>query len=142
MSEQHTPRKLRLERDPMHFDSMTSLRGGEHRMHLGLPDELMIEVGGWSPAGEANARRLKACWDLLTDVPTKEIEAAANYGSSWGKTGLELAAVTAQRDELLEALKCLLSLDDDHQRGACDQDVCAEVQRARAAIAKVEGGGV
>ena len=100
MSEQHTPGELRLERDPMHFDYMTSLRGGEHRMHLGLPDELMIEVGGWSPAGEANARRLVALWNLLVDVSTNEIEAAANYGAAWGKTGLELAAVTAKLEQL------------------------------------------
>lgn len=119
MSEQHTQGKLRLERDPMHFDSMSSIRGGEHRMHLGLPDELMIEVGGWSPAQEANARRVKACWDLLVDVPTKEIEAAANYGASWGKTGLELAALTVK----LEALK-------------------AENTRLRAELEAVGAGGV
>lgn len=45
----------------------------------------------------------------------------------------------AAAPELLEALKGLLELDDDHQRGADDQDVCLEVRKARAAIAKAEG---
>ena len=50
------------------------------------------------------------------------------------------ARLIAAAPELLQALQGMLSLDEDHhQRGACDEDVCAEVQAARAAIAKATG---
>lgn len=51
----------------------------------------------------------------------------------------ENARLIAAAPELLEALKLLLSLDDAHQRGDDDCDVCAEVQAARNAIAKATG---
>ena len=42
--------------------------------------------------------------------------------------------------ELLEALRGMLALDEEHhQRGHCDDDVCAEVRKALAAIAKATG---
>ena len=42
--------------------------------------------------------------------------------------------------ELLEALRGMLALDEEHhQRGHCDDDVCTEVRKARAAIAKATG---
>lgn len=147
MSEQHTPGKLRLERDPMHFDSMSSIRGGEHREHLGPPDELMIEVGGWSPAQEANARRLAACWNALDGISTSQIEAAARSGS----IAYALHKVISQREELLEALKkaeAALSDIGDAEREPGDDVAWCEARAAqslpfiRAAIAKVEGGGV
>lgn len=50
------------------------------------------------------------------------------------------ARLISAAPELLEALQGMLSLDDEHQRGADDQDVCFEVQQARAAIAKATGG--
>ena len=40
--------------------------------------------------------------------------------------------------ELVEALEMLLRLDEEHQRGADDEDVCFEVRKARAALAKLE----
>ena len=46
----------------------------------------------------------------------------------------------AAAPELLEALRGMLALDEEHhQRGHCDDDVCAEVRKARAAIAKATG---
>jgi len=49
-------------------------------------------------------------------------------------------AVKSERDELLEALKAMVALDEDqHQRHQGDEDVCREVQQARAAIAKAGG---
>ena len=50
------------------------------------------------------------------------------------------ARLIAAAPELLEALRGMLELDEDHhQRGHCDDDVCAEVLKARAAIAKATG---
>lgn len=49
------------------------------------------------------------------------------------------ARLIAAAPELLEALRGMLALDEEHhQRGHCD-DVCAEVLKARAAIAKATG---
>ena len=50
------------------------------------------------------------------------------------------ARLIAAAPELLEALHGMLALDEEHhQRGHCDDDVCAEVRKARAAIAKATG---
>jgi hypothetical protein len=49
------------------------------------------------------------------------------------------ARLIAAAPDLMDALKALLSLDDDHQRGSGDEDVCQEVRMARAAIAKATG---
>jgi hypothetical protein len=49
------------------------------------------------------------------------------------------ARLIAAAPDLMDALKALLSLDDDHQRGKGDEDVCQEVRMARAAIAKATG---
>ncbi len=50
------------------------------------------------------------------------------------------ARLIAAAPELLEALRGMLALDEEHhQRGHCDDDVCAEVRKALAAIAKATG---
>lgn len=49
------------------------------------------------------------------------------------------SSLIAAAPELLEALRGMLSLDEAHQRGHADEDVCAEVRAARAAIAKATG---
>lgn len=49
----------------------------------------------------------------------------------------DIAKMEVQRDELLAALKGMLYLDEaNHQRYPGDDDICAEVQAAREAIAK------
>lgn len=46
----------------------------------------------------------------------------------------------ALRRDLLAALQAMLALDEEHhQRGHDDDDVCSEVQAARAAAAKAAG---
>lgn len=50
------------------------------------------------------------------------------------------ARLIAAAPELLDALRGLLALEEENLRGYDDIDVCAEVQFARAAIAKAEGG--
>ena len=47
----------------------------------------------------------------------------------------ELAASREREARMRGALRNLLALDVDHQRGADDEDVCAEVCEARAALA-------
>ena len=50
------------------------------------------------------------------------------------------ARLIAAAPELLEALEGMLAIDqENHQRGHDDDDVCKEVQTARAAIAKAKG---
>lgn len=48
----------------------------------------------------------------------------------------ELAASREREARMRGALRNLLALDVDHQRGADDEDVCAEVCEARAALAE------
>ena len=47
----------------------------------------------------------------------------------------ELAVSREREVRMRGALRNLLALDADHQRGADDEDVCAEVREARAAAA-------
>lgn len=47
-----------------------------------------------------------------------------------------LAACREREARMRGALRNLLALDADHQRGADDEDVCAEVREARAALAE------
>ena len=57
-------------------------------------------------------------------------------------TGVSLANLNLMlaAPELLDALRGMLALDyEHHQRGHCDDDVCTEVRKARAAIAKATG---
>ncbi len=55
------------------------------------------------------------------------------------KAAQELRRLDEVNEELLEALKAMVALDEDqHQRFPGDEDVCQEVQQARAAIAKAE----
>lgn len=57
-----------------------------------------------------------------------------------GESAKELRRLHEVNQELLEALRGMLALDEEHhQRGHCDDDVCAEVRKARAAIAKATG---
>lgn len=48
----------------------------------------------------------------------------------------ELAASREREARMRKALRNLLALDVDHQRGADDEDVCAEVREARAVLAE------
>lgn len=52
----------------------------------------------------------------------------------------ELRRLYSVNQALLEALRGMLALDDEHhQRGHCDDDVCTEIRKAREAIAKATG---
>lgn len=55
--------------------------------------------------------------------------------------GAANARLIAAAPELYEALEMLLRLDEEHQRGADDDDVCFEVRTAKTALAKARGEG-
>ena len=63
-----------------------------------------------------------------------------DYPEKGSEAMMANARLIAAAPELLEALRGMLALDEEHhQRGHCDDDVCAEVRKARAAIAKAKG---
>ena len=64
-----------------------------------------------------------------------------SLSSKWDKqAAAELRRLYSVNQALLEALRGMLALDEEHhQRGHCDDDVCTEVRKARAAIAKATG---
>ena len=85
--------------------------------------------------GNRNAIRLAACWNASIGIPTAELEAAAD-----GRLLNIFEGLISERDELLEALKDVLSWLDDGNRDlsyACRIDV----KNARTAIARAEKGG-
>lgn len=63
-------------------------------------------------------------------------EAATKLSAETYDLETELAASREREARMRGALRNLLALDVDHQRGADDEDVCAEVCEARAALAE------
>jgi len=146
MSGQHTPGKVRL--------------------HSKYPQDVVTDDGMYTLArtlpqptiavAEANARRIVACWNMLSGDTTEDIEANVLpdaldlLETHIGRMQENLATITAnynslldqaqelhrQRDMLLTALTFLCSrIEVD---GATPLD-SAEYRQARAAIAKAEG---
>lgn len=77
---------------------------------LGMPIDvarLNLTVGHYE-SEEANARRIVACVNACKGLPTKELEELGIVGVVGRELidlDAKLAAITAQRDELLKALK-------------------------------------
>lgn len=117
---QHTPGCIRYDYEPGYCGEFLFQNG---TMLCSFFDEPRKE----------DARRLVACWNLLEGVPTEKIEQSSDYGSSWGKCGLELAAITAQRDELVAALRKAVEWNEEVM------PTPDWVYEARAAISKAEG---
>jgi len=63
----HTPGPWELKRDPMHYDTLTSIEGGGKNSRFGLPRELMVEIGGYAgnQTAESNARLIAAAPEML-----------------------------------------------------------------------------
>lgn len=91
---------------------------------------------------EADARRLVACWNMLEGETTENIEANPlpamldKLESHIESIETNFLKVAAQRDELLAALKDVLAWGTDENY----QHARASSEKARAAIAKAEGG--
>lgn len=77
---------------------------------------------------ETNGRRLVACWNACDGIRTEALEQRAHLLKAYDD---QLAIVTAQRDELLAALKWVVRISDE---GGYPDGKC--LQEARAAIAK------
>lgn len=134
MNAQHTPGRLKVQHPH------AGERGWEIAFEPGL-EQVCQDVT------EANARRLAACWNALIDLPQEALD------GGWTRAGLEAHAlkVEQQRDELLAALKeCV----EDSEQAVTDYlqkygfsyrperltAMSETVAKARAAIAKAEGG--
>lgn len=97
----HTPGPWRLEADPCHFDSLTTVTGGQ-RMNA-HPNAwpaypLTVQVGGMASVKEAqaNARRIVACVNACEGFSIEELEGADLF-----KDSIESGNLI---NELLEAL--------------------------------------
>ena len=89
---------------------------------------LKVAKGLGSSSDKALARRMVACWNLLLPFEIEEIE-----------SGIDLAELKNQRDELLEALKKIANIEenlDGADWGSIDEAWVA----VHTAISKVEGG--
>lgn len=65
---------------------------------------------------------------------------AAGEAAGYARGLREMRDCREREARMRGALRNLLALDVDHQRGADDEDVCAEVREARAALAEVAQG--
>lgn len=76
------------------------------------------------------------CWHP-TPQPTLDVAGQLlQQSEETHRLRAELAAGREREARMRGALRNLLALDVDHQRGADDEDVCAEVREARAALAE------
>lgn len=63
----HTPGPWEIEFDPWHFDTASTVVGGEKVKAKGIGQQMLVQVGGWaSPTEqEANARLIATAPELL-----------------------------------------------------------------------------
>ena len=128
MSAQHTQGRVKVQ----HPDA--GERGWEVAFEPGL-ERLCADIT------EANARRLVACWNALQDFSTEALEHRSHLLKAEDD---QIAMLTTQRDELLEALKKtaehIEAMIIEHKPLRFKQHCWQQARNARAAIAKVEGG--
>ena len=92
-------------------------------------DWAIVTVGGSPQVVEFFVRRDGDSVAIASDIVDPDT----------GVRSAENARLIAAAPDLLSAVIGLLHLDTDHQRGADDDDVCAEVRAAREAVAKAVG---
>lgn len=87
---------------------------------------------------EANARRIVACINACSHIPTDRLEMAMPGQMKSSLDGLcdSVEQLTAQRDELLAVLDSIIDLHDSASRG---KQVAETIGKARAVIQKVRG---
>lgn len=112
----HTPGPWSCERDPCHFDTLSTVVGGDNSARKGISRQMIVDVGGWAEwrEQEANARLIAAAPELL---------AACKAVADWWH---EHEYDTVLGDDGIE-----ISVYDSEPK---------MVKLARAAIAKAEGG--
>ncbi len=110
------------------------------RLHVAGQDKVQIRsdehqiAKAWSFAGKTgqeNARRLAACWNACEGLHTESLERNKPLGD-------QLVDAINQRDELLEALKQMVSIVVIHSNATGNNFAWAELDEARAAIAKCQ----
>ena len=89
-------------------------------------------------SGAANARRIVACVNACEGFSIEELEGANLFKDSI-ESDAEIRELKKQRDELLEALKQMVSIVEIHSRSTKNNFAWAEMDEARAAIAKAGG---
>jgi hypothetical protein len=133
MSEQHTPGLL-IPHDPTY--ALHAIRCEKGR--------IVADVGysGTKERDITNARRLAACWNACDLMPTEDVERLADIGQGVMNLVVTAADLKAerdqartQRDQLLDALKALLSEHAVPSSGCKDRPA---YEQARAAIAACE----
>jgi hypothetical protein len=111
-------------------------RGGKLGHGILLVDGGPVAVaysGNVRSDGEANARRLIACWNALSGISSEEVERLGEHGHF-----ARLAALERQRDDVALALNYLLNaLSAPVGRRSVMVDVPDAIKEARAALAKV-----
>lgn len=158
MSEQHTPGRLTrfildkpLSDIPAYVDQCIKASGGKDFYFLSAdcPDKGQVDIAhiGNGPRGEANARRLVACWNACEGLTTEHMENIDMLGETlagrfeaFHESERELMDV---RDELLDVLKASadeLARVEEVMLRECGIGVVnrLELIAARAAIAKAE----
>ena len=123
----HTPGRVKVQ----HPDA--GERGWEVAFEPGL-ERLCADIT------EANARRLVACWNALQDFSTEALEHRSHLLKAEDD---QIAMLTTQRDELLEALKKTAEHIEAmmaHIKPLRFKQHCwQQARNARAAIAKATG---
>lgn len=129
MSAQHTQGRVKVQ----HPDA--GERGLEVAFEPGL-ERLCADIT------EANARRLVACWNALQDFSTEALEHRSHLLKAEDD---QIAMLTTQRDDLLEALKKTaehieaMMAHIAHKPERFKQHCWQQALNARAAIAKATG---
>lgn len=86
MKTTHTPGPWTLKSDPFHFDTLSSIVGGETKGEsMRFPShELHVEIGGFADfkRQEANARLIAAAPELLDALQFAMLERACNAGDA------------------------------------------------------------
>ena len=108
---------------------------------VGSTEQIAYTVPVRPGVARANARRLVACWNALQDFSTEALEHRSHLLKAEDD---QIAMLTTQRDELLEALKKTAEHIEAmmaHIKPLRFKQHCwQQARNARAAIAKAEGG--
>ena len=129
MTTQHTPGRLHVNKDVGIYSDKGRLIASVHTPI--------------TQHGNADARRLVACWNACDGLTTEHLENIDMLGETLAGRFAAFHASERElmdtRDELLEALKQMVSIVAIHSRATKNNFAWAEMDEARAAIAAATG---